>query len=115
MPRSRCDSLGATVRLSVPVAGDFGAITEVTFRRPTEQDLVALPIDPLEMHPPSSGDGPGVQFTLRLNARVIASWIERLSGQPTEVIRAMSLRDAAACWQVVEPMLRQAARRELMN
>jgi hypothetical protein len=113
--RMHSDDVGATVRLSVPVAGDFGAITEVTFRRPTEQDLVALPADPLEMHLPGSGDGPDVQFTLRLNARVIAAWLERLSDQPIEVIRAMTLRDAAQCWQLVESMLRQAARREFMN
>ena len=95
---------GHTVKLSRPIEGHGGLISELHFRPPTFGDWVEI------------GDFETTEFILdeatgnrrgcvRVTPEAVARWFQRLTALPSSVLAQMAFSDGQACYRKLQELM----------
>lgn len=94
-PRSHDERVLVEIELSRPLPGHAGPISVITLREPTFGDFIDCgPIRRQIAGDPRASGGMKIEIIEDVDA--IMRWINRLSGIPEAILRALSPRDAYA-------------------
>lgn len=84
-----------TVALSKPITAHGEEVSELTFRKPTTEDVMELGLPQLVV---VSEDGsPGVE----VRTKVVGRYVARLAAIPANSVKALTIRDFNQCISVV--------------
>lgn len=94
-----------SIKLRRPIPGPDGMVERITLGAPTRDDFADLPGE-IGNYERADG-GSGIAFTT--NRRLLADWLERLSGLPFASLEHLSAEDAGDCIAALHALLKSHA------